>query len=98
MVRLYLAAGTLDQLYLRVIPIILGAGGRLLEDVGDPIPEPVKVIASPEVTHVKYRIGSRRAPSSVTSPMPAGRPQAGAARTSEPFRRQPERGQPRSPS
>jgi len=36
--------------------IILGAGERLLEGVGDPTLEPVKVIASPAVTHVKYRV------------------------------------------
>jgi hypothetical protein len=34
----------------------LGAGERLLEDVGDPTFEPVEVIASPAVTHVKYRV------------------------------------------
>ena len=55
-VRQYLAAGLLDELYLHIVPIILGAGERLLVDVGDPILEPVKVIASPAVTHVKYRI------------------------------------------
>lgn len=55
-VQQYLAAGLLDELYLHIVPIILGAGERLLEDVGDPILEPVKVIASPAVTHVKYRI------------------------------------------
>lgn len=35
-VRQYLAAGMLDELYLHIVPIILGAGERLLEDVGDP--------------------------------------------------------------
>jgi dihydrofolate reductase len=55
-VRQYLAAGLLDELYLHIVPIVLGAGERLLEDVGDPTLEPVKVIASPAVTHVKYRV------------------------------------------
>jgi len=55
-VRQYLAAGLLYELYLHIVPIILGAGERLLEDVGDPTLEPVKVIASPTVTHVKYRV------------------------------------------
>jgi dihydrofolate reductase len=36
--------------------VVLGAGERLLEDVGDPVLEPVEVVASPAVTHVKYRI------------------------------------------
>ena len=55
-VRQYLAAGMLDELYLHIVPIVLGAGERLLENVGEPIVEPVKVIASPAVTHVKYRV------------------------------------------
>jgi dihydrofolate reductase len=55
-VQQYLAAGMLDELYLHIVPIILGAGERLLENVGDPVLEPVKVIASPSVTHVKYRV------------------------------------------
>jgi hypothetical protein len=55
-VRQYLAAGLLDELYLHIIPVILGAGERLLEDVGDPTLEPVKVVASPAATHVKYRV------------------------------------------
>jgi dihydrofolate reductase len=55
-VRQYLAAGMLDELYLHIVPIILGAGERLLDDVGDPALEPVEVIASPAVTHIRYRI------------------------------------------
>ena len=55
-VQQYLAAGMLDELLLHIVPIVLGAGERLLEDVGDPTLEPVKVIASPAVTHVKYRV------------------------------------------
>lgn len=46
----------LDELYLHIVPIVLGAGERLLEDVGDPTLEPVKVVASPAVTHRKYRV------------------------------------------
>ncbi len=57
-VQQYLAAGVLDELYLHVVPILLGAGERLLENVGDPKLEPVKVVASPAVTHVKYRVVS----------------------------------------
>jgi dihydrofolate reductase len=55
-VQQYLAAGMLDELYLHIVPIVLGAGERLLENVGDPTLEPVKVVASPAVTHVKYRV------------------------------------------
>jgi dihydrofolate reductase len=46
----------LDELYLHIVPVILGAGERLLENVGDPALQPVKVIALPAVTHVKYRV------------------------------------------
>jgi dihydrofolate reductase len=55
-VQQYLAAGLLDELLLHIVPITLGAGTRLLEDVGDPTLEPAEVIASPAVTHVRYRV------------------------------------------
>jgi len=55
-VQQYLAAGLLDELYLHIVPIVLGAGERLLEGVGDPVLEPVKVVASPGITHIKYRV------------------------------------------
>jgi dihydrofolate reductase len=55
-VQQYLAAGLLDELYIHIVPVILGAGERLLENVGDPTLEPVNVVASPAVTHVKYRV------------------------------------------
>jgi len=55
-VQQFLAAGLLDELYLHVVPVVLGAGERLLENVGKPTLEPVKVLASPAVTHVKYRV------------------------------------------
>jgi len=56
-VRQYLAAGLLDELYLHIVPVLLGAGDRLLENVGDLSLEPVEVVASPAVTHVRYRVG-----------------------------------------
>jgi dihydrofolate reductase len=55
-VQQFLAAGLLDELQLHIVPVILGAGERLLVDVGDPKLEPVEVVASPAVTHVKYRV------------------------------------------
>jgi dihydrofolate reductase len=55
-IQQYLAAGLLDELYLHIVPVVLGAGERLLENVGDPALELVKVVASPAVTHVKYRV------------------------------------------
>jgi dihydrofolate reductase len=58
-IRQYLAAGSLDELYLHIVPVLLGSGERLLEGVGDPVLEPVQVVASPAVTHVKYRVRKR---------------------------------------
>ncbi|TWP53315.1 dihydrofolate reductase [Lentzea tibetensis] len=55
-VQQFLAAGWLDELNLHVAPIVLGSGERLLENVGDPVLEPVRVIASPKVTHIRYRV------------------------------------------
>ena len=55
-VRQYLAAGLLDQLHLHIVPVVLGGGERLLAGVGDPTLEPIEVVASPAVTHIKYRV------------------------------------------
>lgn len=55
-VQQYLAAGLLDEIYVHLVPIILGNGERLLDNVGDPVLEPVEVIASPTLTHVRYRV------------------------------------------
>jgi dihydrofolate reductase len=52
----YLAAGLLDELYLHIVPIALGAGERIFDGAGDPELEPIKVVASPMATHVKYRV------------------------------------------
>ena len=61
-VQQYIAAGLLDELYLHIVPVILGSGERLLQGVGDPALELVNVIASPAVTHARYRVvhGQRR--------------------------------------
>lgn len=55
-IQQYLAAGLLDELYLHIVPIILGAGERLLQGVGNPVLEPLDVVSSPAVTHIKYRV------------------------------------------
>jgi dihydrofolate reductase len=55
-VQQYLRAGLLDELYLHIVPVVLAAGERLLENVGDPTLKPISVIASPAVTHINYRI------------------------------------------
>lgn len=58
-IQQYLAAGLLDELYLHVVPVVLGAGERLLDNVGDPALQPVEVVASPAVTHIRYRVAKR---------------------------------------
>lgn len=51
-----LRAGLLDELEIRVTPVILGGAARVLEDVGDPRIEPVRAVDAPAVTHLKYRV------------------------------------------
>jgi dihydrofolate reductase len=51
-----LVGGHLDEVSLHVVPIILGAGARLLQDVGDLRLEIAETIASPAATHVRYRV------------------------------------------
>jgi dihydrofolate reductase len=55
-IQQYLAAGAVDEFELHVAPQILGAGERLLENVGDLRLEQVRVIEAPGVAHVKYRV------------------------------------------
>lgn len=53
-----LRAGTLDEIDLSVVPLLLGAGVRLFDDLGpDPIElEQLRVIESDGVTHLRYRV------------------------------------------
>ena len=51
-----LRAGALDELHLHIAPVILGSGERLLDGVGDVKLTPIAVVASPNVTHIRYRI------------------------------------------
>lgn len=55
-VQQYLAAGHLDELWLHVAPVVLGAGEALFAGVGDPVLEPVDTVHSPAATHIRYRI------------------------------------------
>jgi dihydrofolate reductase len=56
----YLAAGLLDVLELHVVPVLLGGGARLFEDLGDAevALEQVRAVDAPGVTHVKYRVST----------------------------------------
>jgi len=55
-IQQYLAAGLVDQFELHVVPILLGDGERLLENVGNLELEQVRAIEAPGVTHIKYRV------------------------------------------
>ena len=56
--RLALEAGLLDELQIHLVPILLGSGRRLFEEsgLGKVELEPVRVVAGPEVTHLRYRV------------------------------------------
>ncbi len=55
-VQQYLAAGLIDEFDLHAVPILLGDGERLLENVGDLKLEQVRAIEASGVTHNKYRV------------------------------------------
>jgi len=55
-VQQFLAAGLLDELRLHIAPVLLGAGERLLQGVGDLKLEQLDVTGSELVTHVSYRV------------------------------------------
>jgi dihydrofolate reductase len=57
-IQQYLAAGLLDELQLSIVPVLLGSGTRLLDDIppGRARLELARVIDAPDVTHVKYRV------------------------------------------
>jgi dihydrofolate reductase len=55
-VQQYLAAGHLDQVDIDISPVLLGAGERLFENVGDVRLEPVEALGTRAATHITYRV------------------------------------------
>ena len=54
-VQQYLAAGLLDELEPHVVPVLLGGGSRLLDNLAGVRLEQVRSVEAPGVTHIKYR-------------------------------------------
>jgi dihydrofolate reductase len=55
-IQQYLAAGLIDEFELHIVPILLGDGERLLENIGNLKLVQVRAIEAPGVTHLKYRV------------------------------------------
>jgi|SRR5215212_11852169 len=54
----YLAAGLLDEMEISVVPLFLGGGSRLFDNLGDADVAfgQVRVVDAPGVTHITYRV------------------------------------------
>ncbi|HEY3924972.1 MAG TPA: dihydrofolate reductase family protein [Acidothermaceae bacterium] len=50
----YLAAGLLDEIVLSIVPLVLGGGARLFDNVGDAKLEQLESVEAPGVTHIRY--------------------------------------------
>jgi dihydrofolate reductase len=55
-IQQFLAAGLIDEFELQVVPLLLSAGERLLENIGTLVVEQVRTVEAPGVTHLKYRV------------------------------------------
>jgi dihydrofolate reductase len=55
-VQQYLAAGLVDELTVSLVPILLGGGARLFDNLGDAPPtlRQVESVEAPGVTHIRY--------------------------------------------
>ncbi len=51
-----LRAGLLDQIQIHLVPVLLGGGLRLFDQIGVVQLEQTRVLASPGVTHLQYRV------------------------------------------
>jgi dihydrofolate reductase len=55
-VNQYLKARLVDELWLHIVPVTVGRGSRLFEDVHDLKLEPVEAGGSEVVTHIRYKV------------------------------------------
>jgi dihydrofolate reductase len=68
--RQYLQAGSLDEMQIHLIPVLLGDGVRLFEDLD---PEGIELrrtrsIETPRATHLRFEVMKRRTPSQAGDP------------------------------
>lgn len=54
-IQQFIQAGLLDELHIHMVPVLLGGGTPLLENIGTKTLEKIRVIDSPQVTHLKFR-------------------------------------------
>jgi len=52
----YLAAGLIDELWIHLVPVTIGAGSRLFEGAEDLRLEPIEVSGTSVVTHIRYKV------------------------------------------
>ena len=55
-VNQYLAAGLIDELWLHIVPVTIGAGTRLFKEVPNLNFEPIEVSGTSTVTHIRYNV------------------------------------------
>jgi dihydrofolate reductase len=55
-VQQFLGAGLLDEIQIHLVPVLLGDGVRLFGGGEQPVLELIRVIDSPTVTHLRYRV------------------------------------------
>jgi dihydrofolate reductase len=57
-IQQYLRADAIDELTIHLVPLFLGGGTRLFEDVPAGAVKRIGVVDSPAVTHIRYRLES----------------------------------------
>jgi dihydrofolate reductase len=57
-IQQYVAAGLLDELELHIVPVLLGDGARLFDNLGgaEIELEQVRAVEAPSVTHLEYEV------------------------------------------
>jgi dihydrofolate reductase len=57
-IQQFIRAGLLDEIQVHVVPVLLGGGIRLFDNLGPDIElERTRIVESPDVVHLRFRIG-----------------------------------------